>query len=532
MTVDEARNQAKRAKLRKIKIKAPTQQVSGHALKAPGPSAYAPAAKALKRNSNPVAASIALPALHRPIRPCGPWDVTKTATAQLHDVQAISFTATPVDPKSMFEPGEYFAAVSRDPLHASVQMKVSPGTVRYNCSPYCTETVILDQNSDWGSKHIYDVKSGVNKLELCIAQCNPILGGAQAHGPVYYPFQQNGRSAVWLAATPNNPMIMEFRSLAAAGSTLPWGSTWNFRTFKWTGAGWDTFDSVKNIGSSDTDFLFASVLYENGYYSFELESTYDGPLNGAWNGRLLFYGAADTLGFLPLPHLADHYTTITDILVNGASIMLSPNSAELSAAGTLVGSASSGVEDFDDLIKYDLVTDRPNASVFPYKKGIYGFAKPSSDEEMKPVSPFLRIDADSGIVTNTPIMGHGWTNVVASVPLTGNIPNTAPSGTMYLTLNFGVVYGTTNQWHQQLIPKYGYEEYTRLLRVVRTLDQWHENPMHVRDITRFLKGTGIRALKLAPSLLRLLATFAPGPYRPLLEGMEMAAVGANGLFFD
>jgi hypothetical protein len=488
--------------------------------------------------NNEVALAAALPVCCPPVRVPGQYRDAPSATASLYEVTDVSFE-TPTFAEPLVPHGQYFAAVSKDPLHCKATYSAKPfASANWAYAMVATPDYGAIGSRDYvagtaSTRYVYNVPSGVQSYNVVPEYAVPTPASTwDPHGDVLFPFFESGHGGYYVNSDPTG--ITAFRIRREGGGTLTETST-SFTLHQFSGSEWEAVATVSaagfNAGSDVTLFVpFPATSGVNGaLYRLTVEKSI--ATDGNYSFSVRFSGICDTIGFSPLPGLTDHASHIESFRVTSASIMFTPTVPELHEAGTLVGVQLPPYVPVDQFLDYAAVTELPQMRQKDIKNGIYGFHKPGCDEELEFEHPFP--GAGPAAIANGLFAGRnstrsawysksGWIVVFAKVPLDGT---SYPSGNGYLTTNYGCEYTTTSQWPQQLYPRLDFEQYTAMLRELKDVQQWHENAFHIRDIKNALGNAGKFALELAPTLMALLERFGPPQYRPLAGIGREAAMG-------
>lgn len=470
---------------------------------------------------NPVALAVALPYAEPVVRYSGAYSQRPTAVTKLHRVSNEDFSSAG-NPLAVFQPGTFIMGVSKDPLHSTVQSYLNPGFKQYQYNGKYGDSItgtFMDGTFDFppALSGTFDITP-----HLCEDNFKGDSLKLHPHGDYVYNFTQDGRHCMHLTANNNYPVTVTINlsstiAMWSAGALAP-----VLVVNRWNGDKFQPYASYIFGGASTNSTINANVS-KTGYYSFNVSfNERTTPVDA--KAYLYYVGASDVWGFAPLPQLHDKREDIDAIRIAGASIMFSPLSATIEEQGQMLGYQIPPEGDFQNFTNFGDVSMLTGSTIMPYKKGLYGFIKPTSEHDNELTTPFVTSEDGSMYGINAPLkISSGWLMLICQVQQDGT---TYPSGKLYVTTCFGVEYITTDVWVNHIPPSLDPLKYIEMMQAIRRLPQFHENPMHFRDIVSFLKKAGRGALKLAPTLMTALKVLHP-EYSPLYT-----AIGAGASFLN
>jgi hypothetical protein len=201
---------------------------------------------------------------------------------------------------------------------------------------------------------------------------------------------------------------------------------------------------------------------------------------------------------LPLPAFEANKQAIDGVRIIGASCMYTNNAALIQKAGTLVGSQIPKNTDWTDYIgPLSLVSKLAGSRTLDAQNGIYGFLKLTETEDLQLQEAF-QIEPVSQLIAASyfPLR-----SVKSFLIVRGSIsPTDGRSG--FMTIANSVEYGTTDVWRPIDIPRSDPDVYKRALEGLRHIQQWHENPVHLKEIFK-------QVLSGATSLIKGVQKYAP-----------------------
>jgi len=239
---------------------------------------------------------------------------------------------------------------------------------------------------------------------------------------------------------------------------------------------------------------------------------------------------AQYFGQFPLPSIQAQFPAIGAGRTLSASLEFSNTTPELQIGGNAVVSQVGGGEHWPDYASYDRLTQE-NAAVsetFVAKKGAYAFLKPRDTRDLDMVAEYSTDTTGSGGDPNITFQNgleDAWFAITSSTDFLAIALNTPAVGAIdgrsgIWTAVWKVEYETSDQWRSLDKGFFGPRSIDMALAMVNMAPQFHENPLHIKDIEAFLKsiarkGTelvrdyGPQAATLIQALMRGSAAIAP-----------------------
>lgn len=459
---------------------------------------------------NSIAASLMLPHLYPARRVASQYTSAPTAVASPFYLEQADWSLGTLTASPPVNNGQYFMAVSRNPLCAFVRQFVNHENEAYKYDGRFFEVgqtglseyqeVVL---SGATTTNIFDIHPSIFEAQT---DTNPFT----PHGDTYYCVDACDRKGFFLNGTGAAPTVVSVTYEPIGNHVIAEASV---IMHKWSGSLWEPVqDAILTL--SDGKYVGTLGVIGYGYYSLSgvvVISDHDDNLH--MHISVSYTGGGFVFGFLPLPHFDDIAASVNALRVNAVSAMLTPHPAMLYVGGQCVGmQLPAGVAWYSPLIHGDpfgSLAEDSTAVTLPLKKGIFGFHKPTDPADFAMTTPVLTRDFEV-IGFNNPIHPPGgWTCIVAMVNA-GDSGTSWPSGSCHSTVSFGVEFRTTNVWFASLPPQHPVSAFDEALALVKDAQQWHENPLHVKDILRFLQQGAKTGLRIAPSVAKILGVLFPG----------------------
>lgn len=347
------------------------------------------------------------------------------------------------------------------------------------------------------------------------------------HGYTYYNVDANARKGTWIEAGENTTVT--FGTAFAMSVVNVTARASSVRPYKWNGDTWTPMQSTIAFDPGTLNSTTVWPCYSSGYYAFEVVTQVTASavlttLNYRISMVLKHIGSG--FGFRPMPHVEEMALNIDGIRPSAVSIMLSPHPSVLNLGGEVAGVQLPPNEQWNSIFEgtgvspIDTIANLNGSYTGKLKDGIYGFLKPTSTDDFAMTEPFILLDDEISGYRNPLQPAGGWMVIAANVPATA--PNVYAGALAYLTLAHGVEYRTTNVWLSVLAPKSTPQVFADAIYALRDVEQWHENPWHIKDIFKSVMSAGKTALKIAPTVAELISAFIPGvaPSKAVLASLS------------
>lgn len=498
-----------------------------------------------------------LPHGTEPVRVVDRFTVTPTAVAQPWRIQEATFTDAAVVGAPL-PSGAYFCAVSRNPLAACITYLASPVddigiwdyAVAWDCpllsfaisyGGYPTPFVLPDYAGTSGPVMVANRVGNV--IGMAMASTISPYGASSVHDGYLFAAQHLSSDWVFLSAG------MKVQVLRLAGPFYDLGtgvSNIEYTLERLDGEQPLVVDFAKEASGNPALTGLPGRMYSSLTTYCELGGVNGLTSDGYYRLRVDFYSSASAPGtnvavglevrsvgksfysITPLPGVLSHSMIIRRIRVSGVASMLSPYSANMFRGGRCAGrQLETGIpwylaaKTVDDIISMSGAVDRP------FSRGIYGFMKPDSIEclQLQPLYSYPMVPTTSMIagspgsqqIPQWPIAGSmsrffnsvhnpvfpagGWLFLSVEAPL-GELGSGAayPMGRCHFSTFFNVEYATADTWVATTTPQSQPYEFDQALQMVRMAPQFHDNPMHAREILNFVGSAAKTAWRMAPSL--------------------------------
>jgi len=153
-------------------------------------------------------------------------------------------------------------------------------------------------------------------------------------------------------------------------------------------------------------------------------------------------------------------------------------------------------------------------------KGLYAFHKPTNvtDFDLRAMTTgMIWASKKTNIVPGPINPPSGW--LLVAIQQVETSSNVFAGADFELTIDWNVEYSTTSPWLSTLPSPLPYEDLQRAIHELGPFQSCHENPLHMTDITRFLKRVGNVALQYGPAIVKGLAVVNPA-FKPIADLLQ------------
>jgi hypothetical protein len=373
-------------------------------------------------------------------------------------------------------------------------------------------------------------KVGTTMQRLTIAVLNDENVGdpdyLHPHGSICFPKTVEGDlewRSIWVEK--DNYVEIQFWQGEDTAAALP--TTGKANGYRWDGSNFVYYNEWSFVGVTSLSI----VIPDCGWYAFACYTgggvTYAGVKVTSGSA-----GPTGVIGHRPIPGITDR-TTLTEIRVNGASVMITPDASELSKGGLCVGAQLGNAYQVEGFIlnaaggkATDTMLTLKGSTQMDFEKGMYGWHKSMTPASYAMQRPF-RYNIDYSVQTPDGLMGRetvgsyvsymvppdGWVALAVTTPMnvTGGSP-TYPGGVMHTTWAWSVEYVSNDVWIGAKVPIMGAGHYDQVMELLSRAPQFMTNEFHVRELISWLRSN----LNLTGREVgRFIKTFGPDMERAL-----------------
>jgi hypothetical protein len=485
------------------------------------------------------------------------YSTEPTAVASPFTIDSVDITATVAG--TIVGAGGYFCGISRDPLNAIMEYVLNPSTMGYaytavfsvaaidpsvlphvSCPPRIDSKLPLNGGANVPqpvNPVRYDDKYPADPLKLHPYHgsffpriAGSSLGAYQGTNLMRYTYLNVGEQVML--------------STWAGGVAL--NITGALGVYVCKGTGMDALDPVLIAGAT-FGFFTPTVA---GNYGFILELSVAAPTLTHCTMQLNAVIGSEPPSLIvhrPMPALQNRIA-ITGVRVNGCSLMVTPDSAEMAKGGRIMGVQYPVVAYSPEGLFTQLAGEPvPNAfsalegsDTRDFEKGGYAFHMPMSANSYWMQTPVVYNSlaspaAVSGSASSREIGDYvsyinppdGW--LLYAVQTAPNVVGGAaadwPGGVFHVTYAWSVEYQTRDVWIRRELPPFQSQPlaHADIMAVLARAPQFHDNPFHWDTLKRWYNGAAKLGGAGLPLLVRYLNALGP-------EGQAIAAI-LRGLGF-
>lgn len=295
-------------------------------------------------------------------------------------------------------------------------------------------------------------------------------------------------------------------TLTISLSEDPTATTGAFQLLRWDNGDWlpEGEPSLTVVAGRSYPFQ----ILRSGYFAVQIQNiTVDCEL------RVNHSGKCGCWGRYPAPYILNNAGNLEEVRTLGHSILVKNVTANINKQGAVCG-----VQPGKSRVWYSFadITGTATADCFaavrdyagaentkPLETGIYGFVKPTEEEDLKFREPFVITNQSGSEVTNwtfatTPIVGTAYV-VVAIQAKGGNEVDTGQN--LLIRTDQSGEFGTSNQFYNVAKPNADPGDWRDGMEALASMDQFYENPIHINKILATvgkIARVGGRILSLFP----------------------------------
>jgi len=224
-------------------------------------------------------------------------------------------------------------------------------------------------------------------------------------------------------------------------------------------------------------------------------------------------GSGDNWCHLALPYYSNNLASAEGVRVLSVSARYTNEAAEIYRQGKIAALQVPETNHWYDYVQpnsggFTAISQALGAETLPLDKGLYIFLKPTKPDDFDYRS---NLEVENGSIVDSRWPIDQRTSFLAIYA----VCTTAQGRDGYFTFSFGVEYLTTDVWREINTPSIEPKIYEEAIRLVGTLKQIHENPLHISDIWNGIKS-------FAASVASGITKYGPGAIK--LAGMVLPAL--------
>jgi len=468
------------------------------------------------------------------------YNAQPTTTATPWEITTVDFTQEP-HAQAELAGGNFFTAVSRDPLNAIVEYVPNPlGKDMIYTAGFSTPFLPGAPPTIEENLMLYPLQNAQSSPHWL----NPVVFRdavpgdptyIHPHGSVMFtriPARNAEHRLTYM--TKGESMKVGIYTAGPLGPTYVPDVSGSVTILQWNGVTVSETDALSFPGGAVSEVVYTASA--SGNFAFGLTINPDSFLpvtSPAFFARMSlvnsYFGAGPAyshLGHRPINGI-EARATMTGIRVNGVSLMVTPDAAFLAKGGRICGVQIAGSMMVESFVHNagggsatDMVINMDSSDTRDFSKGGYAFHKPYSAASYEMQTPFkynlefnpqgFRGEIGHSTISNFESLMEppdGWLVYAVTTPPgpVGSAPPW-PGGLAHVTVAFSIEYLNNDVWLDKKRPTMGEFEYAKIMELVGSAQQFHDNPLHIADLKRWYNGISPIASSVAPSLITLLST--------------------------
>lgn len=307
-------------------------------------------------------------------------------------------------------------------------------------------------------------------------------GTFKAHGDVYFARNDNGIAGFWI----DSPPVAGASTITVTINVAPAAAQGNIILLLWTNGVWkETQKQTAAVGT--LIYTFTLTGGTSGYYAIAMNNFQAGQ-----SVIVTHQGISDVWSHQPAPYIMANANSIESCRTLGHSILVKNVTANQNKQGAITAvqpgksrywysfASSNGTDDV-----YGAVRDYAGAANSkPLETGLYGFVKPTEQEDLRLREPFTVTNVPSSTNTvwtfaQTPILGT--TYVVVAMQCNVGTPQN-----LLVRTDLQGEYETGNQFFNVAKPAAEPEMWRDGMEALASFVQFYENPTHWKKILQTL----------------------------------------------
>lgn len=313
---------------------------------------------------------------------------------------------------------------------------------------------------------------------------------------------QSEMGFIWIDSTAAAQATMSFVFAADPGTLNNGIEIWRWEN------GEATMVQSLNLVAATLSYLLVALPAVSGYYGIAITTALASSLTTVGHTT-----SSSQWCHLPVKNIDLNQNDITGMRVLGAGMRWTNEAAPLNKQGNIVACASGPGESWQTFATngYNFIAAYPDMKSRLLANGMYTFLKPQQEADFAMQQPFIL--GTSGVVESSYKLRQTSGFVVAAASCV------LPAGCdTILHISSFVEYRTRNLWTPIEKTPFTTEDWIAALELFKSLEQFYDNPVHIRDIL----GTIGRYARVGSKYLAMI----PHPYAKAAS-MALGGIGAG-----
>jgi len=414
-----------------------------------------------------------------------------TGARAVHDIYAINQSTGNAADYTTVPSGTFATCLFRDPLRATVTFWANK----------------LGKNKQYNSVH-WNGTSQVAAL--------PIPSTTSQETPISFVYANDQTGGTW---APHGPQMYAGTTLLNPSLDLIWLDNTDVIAFSQSTS--ETADHIVPyiytpsgivrgvpivFSSSTASFNAATNALASplgAYYTF-------GYANGSGVANAVSFsvvGTGDSWAHRPIPGVNLHPNSLVQVRVLAASTLLTNCASAVYAEGQLYAAQFPMIEQWYTKLTSQTLTACSVKYVGQLATGMYSWLKPSTAQDLSYRPAF---ELTNGVISGTNYWIDETTTMIV-VMATSVAANTGayPGLDLIISSDFAIEYQTEDVWDEIEYPEITAVQSMAVLDKVKYYDVFHENPLHMDDLRRYLSTAGSFVKKHAGKIGGALSALFP-----------------------
>lgn len=337
---------------------------------------------------------------------------------------------------------------------------------------------------------------GETAVELVMPYAKAVTAYAP-HGPILYAGAVSGTTQRFLWVDEGDVITVN------AGDGVTGDVTWILDRYDATGLNKYALSAFVSYSGSDIVTTIKNAGDPQGYYAIRVNNEGSANLDMKIND-IAIGGTGCCMAHLPLPDLEKNLSRETGVRVTALSMMYTNTSPVLELGGNISGYQFGPKDDWLDLLTNDVATllhSKRGSVTIDIRRGLHGYLKPTQPKDFELLSCTELDDQGNLVDSFYPLDDRG---AFLAMAMTTSSAGTGNQG--YLTFRYGIEYLTSDTWASISSADVPDEVFKEALGKLRTLDQFHENPLHMKELWAKIKNGAKKVIgfisKNGPSIIK------------------------------
>jgi hypothetical protein len=296
------------------------------------------------------------------------------------------------------------------------------------------------------------------------------------HGDTLFGLEDNGMQGVWIDALATLPSL-----LSVFLGTLPTTTQGSIVLWAWNNGIWK---EQQRLAITNPTVLYNFTISVSSYYTIQVINPSNDQVVGA-----TAQGTCDCWGHFPSPYLLSNANSVESIRMLGHSILVKNVTAVQQKQGAIVACQPGKSRSWTSFASFDGTSDTFSvvrdyagaANTRLLETGLYGFIKPTDEEDVKLKEPFTICNVNG--VSGSTVWTFAGSQILNTpyVVVAAQCNTLTPQQVLIRTDQNGE-YETGNQWFNVDKPRAEPQEWRDGMEALASMQQFYENPTHWKRI--------------------------------------------------